>query len=126
TVIIKGLITQADELIVSGSICKGDRKFNTTFILDTGFRGEDVAIPFNISQELGLEPSGEREADSPVGTIKLEVGDDAELCLGDKVYRVSYVLHYGAYPLISVTFLRRASNAVAVNFAEGIVFISLR
>lgn len=124
--IIKGMITQTGEITVDGYICKDDLKFNVTFKLDTGFTGIDIAIPSNISQELKLNPSREVPAYTASGSITLETGDDADLCLGNKVYRgVSYVIYYESFPLISITFLRQVSDMILIDFTKDLVTVCL-
>ncbi|MFP3237425.1 MAG: hypothetical protein RXR10_08150 [Vulcanisaeta sp.] len=47
---IEGIITQSGEMQIDGYICKDDLKMATSFKLDTGFIGYDVAIPADIAQ----------------------------------------------------------------------------
>ena len=90
---IEGRISQSNEILIDGSICKGEKVFRARFKVDTGFVGYDIAVPANIAGELGLNPSRVETFSTAVGPERLYVGDDAVLCLGGKSYTVSYVIH---------------------------------
>lgn len=120
-----GNITQSDEIILDGYIIKGNLREKVTLKIDTGFTGYDIAIPSNIAQKLGLNPSSYANFSTPSGNIRLATGDDATLCLGHK-YRVAYVIHYGVYPLISSSFLKKVSEIMIVDFTNYSVIIILK
>ncbi|AKA74651.1 hypothetical protein SULI_12795 [Saccharolobus solfataricus] len=107
-------------------ICKGENKFQTYFKVDTGFIGADVAIPANIAGELSLSPSNVEKYSTPVGSTNLYKGDDALLCLGGKSYKISYVIHYSKFPLISINFLKNISEVMIVDFINNSVVIILK
>jgi predicted aspartyl protease len=122
-----GSVTQSDEIVIDGCLAKGESEERVTLKVDTGFTGYDVAVPSNIAQKLGLNPSsGYVEFSTPSGEIPLATGDDAILCLGDRKYRVSYVVHYGAYPLLSSSFLRRISEIMIIDFVNDSAIIVLK
>ncbi len=123
---IKGVITQSGEIQIDGYICKDDLKIATSFKLDTGFIGYDVAIPADIARKLSLRPSRDEELITAAGLFRFPVGDDAYLCLGSNVYRVSYIIHYNPFALISNTFLRQISEIVIIDFVNNSVIIILK
>jgi predicted aspartyl protease len=67
---IEGIITQSGEMQIDGYICKDDLKMATSFKLDTGFIGYDVAIPADIAQKLSLRPSRDEEFITAAGRFR--------------------------------------------------------
>jgi len=123
---LMGNITQSDEIIIDGYIVKENLKEKVTLKIDTGFTGYDVAIPSNIAQKLKLNPSGYANFSTPSGNIPLATGNDAYLCLGTNKYGVTYVIHYGAYPLISNSFLKNISEIIIIDFTNYSAIIILK
>ena len=122
----KGQVTEDNEILVEGFICKGDRRFQVKFKVDTGFTGYDVAIPSNVADVMSLNPSKVEQFSTPAGNVKLHVGDDAILCLSGETFKVSYVVHFGRHPLISADFLKGVSEVMVVDFVRGAVVIVLK
>jgi predicted aspartyl protease len=123
---IEGIITQSGEMQIDGYICKDDLKMATSFKLDTGFIGYDVAIPADIAQKLSLRPSRDEEFITAAGRFRFSVGDDAYLCLGGNMYKVSYMIYYNPFTLISITFLRRISEIIIIDFINNNIIIVLK
>jgi predicted aspartyl protease len=123
---IEGKISQNNELIVDGSICKNKNKFQTSFKIDSGFIGYDIAIPANIASELSLSPSKVEKFSTVIGSVTLHAGNDAILCLGDKVYKISYVIHHGRFPLISINFLKNISEIMIIDFINSSLTVILK
>ena len=48
------------------------------------------------------------------------------LCLGTNKYGVTYVIHYGAYLLISNSFLKKISEIIIIDFTNYSVIIILK
>ena len=88
--------------------------------------GYDIAVPANIADELGLNPSRVEAFSTAVGTERLYVGDDAVLCLGSKSYAVSYVIHYSKFPLISINFLKNIAEVMIADFVNNLVVVILK
>ncbi|QGA69663.1 hypothetical protein GFS33_09600 [Sulfolobus sp. E11-6] len=107
-------------------MCKGENKFQTRLKVDTGFIGYDVAIPADISSKLSLNPTKVESFATPTGSATLYTGDDAQLCLGNESYKISYVIHYNKTPLISITFLKNISEIMIVDFDNNSVIIILK
>ncbi|BFI76484.1 hypothetical protein [Sulfurisphaera ohwakuensis] len=123
---VEGKISQNNEILLDGSICKGDKIFQTRFKIDTGFVGYDIAIPANIASELGLRPSKVETFSTVIGSERFYVGNDAVLCLGSNSYTVSYVIHYSKFPLISVNFLKNIAEVIIVDFINNLVIVILK
>jgi len=124
---IEGRITQDGNILIPGFLCKQDLKIQTNFVLDTGFVGYDVAIPYDAKEKLQLKPTG------PTVKYKLAVGveypfltgNDANVCFENYVYNISYIITYTPYPLLSVTFLKNISKILLVDFVNERTIILL-
>ncbi|XDF44287.1 hypothetical protein AB1303_13685 [Saccharolobus solfataricus] len=86
----------------------------------------DIVIPSDIAQKLGLNPQSFANFNTPSGSIRLPTGNDAYLYLSNNKYKVNYVIHYGAYPLISNNFLATISEIVIIDFVDYNVVIILK
>jgi predicted aspartyl protease len=53
---IEGTITEDDEILIDGYLFKDNIKIETSFVIDTGFKGYDIAIPADIAARLNLNP----------------------------------------------------------------------
>ncbi|WP_187287277.1 hypothetical protein [Acidianus hospitalis] len=56
----------------------------------------------------------------------LHAGNDAILCLGDKVCKISYVVHHGRFPLISINFLKNISEIMIIDFTNSSLTVILK
>ena len=123
---IEGKVTEDNEILVKGCICKGNKRIHARFKVDTGFTRYDVAIPSNMADKLSLNPSKVEQFSTAAGTVTLHIGDDAVLCLSGKTFRVTYVVHFGRHPLLSADFLKRISEVMVVDFVRGATVIVLK
>jgi predicted aspartyl protease len=92
---IEGIITEDDKILIDGYLFKDNIKIETSFVIDTGFTGYDLAIPADIATRLSLNPSRIVSVNT-AGLIELKTGEDLYISLGNKTYKVSYIIYYGS------------------------------
>ena len=122
---IEGTITEDDEILIDGYLFKDNIKIETSFVIDTGFKGYDIAIPADIAARLNLNPSRIVSVNTAAGLIELKTGEDLYISLGNKTYKVSYIIYYGSINLISISFLKRISEIIIIDFINRHVTIIL-
>ena len=71
---IEGIMTQSEEIQIDGYICKNGLKLATSFKLDTGFTGCNIAIPADIEQTLKLNPLNVARSNTPTCSFSLHTG----------------------------------------------------
>jgi predicted aspartyl protease len=96
---IEGTITEDDEILIDGYLLKDNMKLETSFVIDTGLTGYDIAIPADIAARLNLNPSRIVSVNTAAGLIELKTGEDLYISLGNKTYKVSYIIYYGSINL---------------------------
>ncbi|MDT7892500.1 MAG: hypothetical protein RQ952_07225 [Thermoproteota archaeon] len=121
---IEGIITEDDKILIDGYLFKDNIKIETSFVIDTGFTGYDLAIPADIATRLSLNPSRIVSVNT-AGLIELKTGEDLYISLGNKTYKVSYIIYYGSINLISISFLKRISEIIIIDFINRHVAIIL-
>jgi len=122
---IEGTITEDDKILIDGYLFKDNVKLETSFIIDTGFTGYDLAISADIAARLNLNPSRTVPVTTAAGLIELKAGEDLYISLGNKTYKVSYIIYYGSINLISISFLKRISEIIIIDFINRHVAIIL-
>jgi predicted aspartyl protease len=122
---IEGTITEDDKILIDGYLFKDNIKIETSFVIDTGFIGYDLAIPADVAERLNLNPSRTVSVTTAAGTVELKTGEDLYIILGNKTYKVSYIIYYGSINLISISFLKRISEIIIIDFINRHVTIIL-
>jgi predicted aspartyl protease len=121
----EGTITEDDEILLDGYLFKDNIKIEISFVIDTGFKGYNIAIPVDIAERLSLNPSRIVSVNTAAGLIELKTGEDLYISLGNKTYKVSYIIYYGSINLISISFLKRISEIIIIDFINRYVTIIL-
>jgi predicted aspartyl protease len=70
---IEGTIAKGDKILIDGYLFKDNVKLETSFVIDTGFTGYDLAIPADIAARLNLNPSRTVPVTTAAGPIKLKL-----------------------------------------------------
>jgi len=122
---IEGTITEDDKILIDGYLFKEYMKLETSFVIDTGFTGYDLAIPADIAARLNLNPSRTVPVTTAASPIELKAGEDLYISLGNKIYKASYIIYYGSINLISISFLKNISEIIIIDFINRHVTIIL-